>query len=1161
MPLPLTDVSLADKYTRTQGRIFLSGIQALVRLPLLQVQGDAASGLRTAAFISGYRGSPIGGFDSELWRERERLAQHNIYFEPGLNEDLALTSVWGSQQVNLFPGATMDGVCGLWYGKSPGVDRSIDALKHANAAGTSARGGVLAIAGDDHDCQSSTLPNQSEQVFEAAMVPVLNPSGLEDYLEFGLRGFELSRYSGCWVGFTAVGETLESSANLELRPAPTIVAPAFEMPPGGLNIRLVDTPLESERRLHGPRMAAVAAFAHANPFDRVVMDSPQARLGIATTGKAYLDVRQALADLGITDARARELGLRVYKIGLTWPLQADLLRRFADGLQDILVVEEKRAFIETQITRILYNTDAASRPAVVGKRDETGAPLLPSEGALNPVLVAAALLRRLERLGHRDPELQAQFERIESFRNVGNRSAVTVSRTPFFCSGCPHNRSTEIPDGSRGLGGIGCHALVLRMPARRTPIATHMGAEGANWIGQAPFTTEGHVFQNLGDGTYSHSGLLAIRAAAAAGVSITYKILFNDAVAMTGGQPVEGGLTVPQMAGQVAAEGARCIVIVTDEPGKYATAAGLPPAASVRHRDDLDAVQRELREVKGLTVLIYDQTCAAEKRRRRKRGLMIDPPKRAFINTEVCEGCGDCSAASNCISVSPIETDLGRKRAIDQSNCNKDFSCVDGFCPSFVTVRGGALRKVAPAAQAPGAAFASLPRPTFRGSSRKPYSVLVTGVGGTGVLTLSALLGMASHLEGHWCSVLDNTGAAQKNGSVTSHVRIAPRREDLSAVRISAGGADLVLACDMMVANEPTSLATIDRDITRAVVNACVQPTGSFVLNTDLDLEAPAMRRSLEEHCRADAVDFVDATAIASSLLGDSMASNVFMLGIAYQKGLIPFSLAALERAIELNGVAIEANKRALAWGRLAAHDLPKVLQAAFPYQNIGAPAQRGPADVIADRTRRLQNYQGPAYARRYLASLDAVRAADERVGPGTQELTVAVARNLYKLMAYKDEYEVARLYSSPAFAEQMRETFDGPFKLAFHLAPPFLPARKTRDGRRGRMTFGPWMAAIFPVLASLRGLRGTPFDLFGYSAERRAERQYVQDYEALVRSIIEKLDRRTYATAVALASAPDGLRGYGHIKAASAERWKAREAELIAELDGGQAARMTELV
>ena len=1032
-------VELDDKYRLDAERFYLTGTQALVRLPLMQRERDRAAELKTAGFISGYRGSPLGNYDNALWRAKSALEAQDIVFSPGLNEDLAATSVWGSQQVGLFPGAKVDGVFGIWYGKGPGVDRSADALKHANSAGTSRHGGVLAVAGDDHGCQSSTLAHQSEQIFAAAMMPVISPASLQDYLDLGLLAFALSRFSGCWVGFKAVSETVESSASLRAgRFRPDIVIPAdFELPPDGLSIRWPDPPLEQERRLHGPKMRAVAAFARANAFDRITLESPTPRLGVLASGKAYLDLRQALEDLGVDDDAARRLGLRIYKVGLSWPLEETGARRFAEGLKDILVVEEKRGFIEDQLVRILYNMEASRRPSVVGKRDEQGAPLLPSEGELTPTVVASALMARLRRLGHHAPALEQRLAQLELLERAGASTAVKTQRTPFFCSGCPHNSSTKVPDGSRAMAGIGCHGMAMSVPSRRTATITHMGAEGANWIGQAPFTNEPHVFQNMGDGTYTHSGLLALRAAAAAGVNITYKILYNDAVAMTGGQPAEGGLTVGQITHQVAAEGARRIEIVSDEPEKYPPHGYFPDVAKVHHRRDLDAVQRGLREIEGLTVLVFDQTCAAEKRRRRKRGLYPDPPKRVFINTAVCEGCGDCSAASNCISIQPVETELGRKRQIDQSNCNKDFSCIEGLCPSFVTVHGGRPRRATTAQPGSEIEGDALPAPAPLPLER-PYNILIAGVGGTGVITIGALLGMAAHLEGKGCSALDFTGLSQKNGAVLSHVRIAPQPEDLAAVRIASGAADLLLGFDLVVSASAPALSRLQAGSTRAVVNTDTLPTAGFVINPDVDLEAAALRRTVVDAVGEDRCFAMDATEAARRLMGDAIGANAFLLGFAYQKGFVPLAEGSLLRAIEINGAAVEMNKSAFYWGRAAALDPKRVLASEGV---VGSPPKKTLDEIIAFRAEYLIKYQNRSYSDRYLRAVGRVRAAENKAAADSTILTDAFARSLFKLMAYKDEYEVARLYADQAFAREIADAFEGDYRLSYHLAPRFYRA------------------------------------------------------------------------------------------------------------------------
>ena len=1144
----LPNVSLDDKYTLERGRIYLSGVQALVRLPLMQRARDRNAGLNTGGFISGYRGSPLGNYDSALWRARSHLEAENIRFEPGLNEDLAATAVWGSQQVGLFPGAEVQGAFGIWYGKGPGVDRSVDALKHANAAGTSRYGGVLAIAGDDHGCQSSTLAHQSEQVFQASMIPILNPSTVQEYLDFGLYGFALSRFSGCWIGFKAISETAESSASIEVDPNRLqFVTPTdFEMPPGGVHIRWPDPPLEAEARLHGPKMLAVSAFARANPIDHLVLDSPKARFGILTTGKAYLDVRQALADLGLNDERCKELGLRIYKVGLTWPLETEGAKAFAKGLTDVLVVEEKHGFIEQQFTQALYNMDASYRPSVVGKSDERGAPLLPSKGELSPTLVARAIVSRLDRLGAGSAALAQRVARLESFELVATTPQIKSVRSPFFCSGCPHNSSTVVPEGSRAMAGIGCHSMAMWMPVRRTEMITHMGAEGANWIGQAPFTREKHVFQNLGDGTYTHSGLLAIRAAAVAKVNITYKILYNDAVAMTGGQSAEGGFTVHQIAAQVAAEGAARIAIVSDEPGKYAGVAGFPPRTTVHDRTDLDTVQRELRDIPGLTILIYDQTCAAEKRRRRKRGQFPDPQKRLFINHLVCEGCGDCSVKSNCVSVRPLETELGRKRSIDQSNCNKDYSCLNGFCPSFVTVHGGQLRKAEKRGGKVGRdPLAALPEPTLP-PLNEPYNVLVTGIGGTGVITLGAILGMAAHLEGKGCTALDFTGLAQKNGAVMSHLRIAPKPEDLSVTRIPVGGADLLIGCDMVVAAGAQSLSRLENGVSRAVINTALVPTASFVMDGNVDFEEQQILNTLRAAIGPKGLDLIDGTRIATALMGDSIATNLFMLGFAFQKGLVPVGLAALERAIEINGAAVEANKQTFAWGRLAAHD-PAQVEAALGPSVVPLELPKSIDARVSFRAEYLTRYQDGAYAARYTNLVSRVREAEARCATGRSDLWEAAALGLFKLMAIKDEYEVARLYTDGSFLKDLKRQFEGDYHLEFHLAPPLLSERDPATGHLRKRSFGPWMFRVFGLLAKLRGLRGGKFDLFGYTAERRMERQLLIDYQNLLERLIAELTPENYSVAVELASLPQTIKGFGHIKERNVETARKLEADLIA--------------
>ena len=1149
VPLVFGDYALEDRYRLDKGRVYLTGIQALVRLPMMQRQRDLAAGLNTGGFISGYRGSPLGMYDNALWTAKRYLKENNIHFQPGLNEDLAATSVWGSQQVNLFPGAKVDGVFSIWYGKGPGVDRSMDVLKHGNAAGTSPHGGVIALAGDDHGCQSSTLPHQSEQVFAAAMIPVVNPANVQEYLDFGILGFALSRYSGCWVGFKAISETVESGASVWVDPERIkIMLPTdYQLPPGGLGIRNPDPPLEAERRLHGPKMDAVKAFVRANGFDKTVIDPPRARIGIMTTGKAYLDTRQALEDLGISEERARALGIRLYKVGVTWPLEPEGAKRFAHGLEEVIVIEEKRSNLEDQLVRLLYNLPASERPLVVGKTDETGRIIFPSEGELSPTGVAMVIAGRLMKHGGESPELNQRLARLEAKEKLLNAPPPKVARTPFFCSGCPHNTSTKVPEGSRAMAGIGCHGMAIWMPERRTSLISHMGGEGVAWIGQAPFSGDNHIFQNLGDGTYYHSGLMAIRQSAAAGVNITYKILYNDAVAMTGGQPHDGPLSVPEITRQVEAEGAKKVIVVTDEPDKYPMNAGFAHGVTVRHRDELDAVQRELREIPGLTVLVYDQTCAAEKRRRRKRGTFPDPAKRVFINDSVCEGCGDCSEKSNCVSVKPLETELGRKRQIDQSNCNKDFSCVNGFCPSFVSVHGGGVRK----ARRPELKvvqddpFASLPLPALRPLS-EAYGILVTGIGGTGVITVGALIGMAAHLEGKGCTVLDFTGLAQKNGAVMSHIRLAPKPEDLHAVRIAAGGANLILGCDMVVAAAPAALSRIEQGVTQAVINGYMQPVAAFVLNGDMDLGAESMMKSIRDAAGEEASTFVDGTGLATAILGDSIATNLFMLGYAWQKGLVPLSLEALMRAIELNGVAVESSKRTFDWGRLAAHNLKAVQAAARPTLRVEKPVARTLTDIVAKRVELLTAYQDKAYADRYRAFVDKVAMAEKDKARGRSGLAEAVAKSLYKLMAYKDEYEVGRLYSDGDFHKKLGAQFEGDYKLTFHLAPPLFADRDPTTGELKKREFGGWVMPLFRLLASMKRLRGGKLDVFGYTSERRMERRLIGEYQATIESLLATLSQDNHGLALQIAALPETMRGFGHIKEKNVKTAKEREASLL---------------
>jgi indolepyruvate ferredoxin oxidoreductase len=1132
--MTLATVSLDDKYALESGRVYLTGTQALVRLPIMQRQRDAAAGLKTGCFISGYRGSPLGGLDQQLWQAQPFLSRNHIHFRPGVNEDLAATAIWGSQQGDIFGDSDYDGVFGLWYGKGPGVDRSGDALRHGNLAGSARRGGVLLLAGDDHTAKSSTTAHQCEYAFMDAMIPVLNPAGVQEFLDLGLYGWAMSRYSGCWVGFKTIAETVDSSASVQVDPHRVeIVAPDdFELPPGGLNIRWPDQPLDQEDRLHRYKVLAALAFARANKLDRMVMDSPKRRFGIVSAGKSYLDVRQALEDLGIDEALAAEIGLTVYKVGMTWPLERSGLRAFAEGLDEILVVEEKRAVMENQIKEQLYNWRADVRPRVIGKYDEAGEWILPSVNELTPARIARAIARRIARY-HSSERIAERLRFLVEKEEALTAGGAALQRIPYFCSGCPHNTSTKVPEGSRALAGIGCHYMALWMD-RETATFTQMGGEGVPWIGQAPFSKTEHVFVNLGDGTYFHSGIMAVRACVAAGVNITFKLLYNDAVAMTGGQPMDGPLDPAMITRQLYAEGVGKIVVVSDEPDKYPIGVEWAPGVTVHHRDELDRVQRDLRQIPGVTALVYDQTCAAEKRRRRKRGLYPDPPKRVFINDLVCEGCGDCSLASNCLSVVPLETEYGRKRAIDQSSCNKDYSCVNGFCPSFVTVHGGRLRRPEPgvgAAERAPDVWEALPEPRLP-ALEVPYGILVTGVGGTGVVTIGALLGMAAHLEGKGCSVLDMTGLAQKGGAVVSHVRIAAAPEDIHAVRLSAGRARLVLGCDLVVAAGFETLSKMQRGESHAIVNSHQTITGEFTRNPDLRFPGQQMHDLIREAVGAGRAEFLDATRLATALLGNSIATNLFMVGYAWQKGLIPLSLAAIERAIELNGVAVEANKGALTWGRRAAHDLAAVDRLAKPRAEPRSHDLSADLDeLVARRVGFLTDYQDAAYAARYQALVARARAAEDARTPGLAGLGEAVARYYFKLLAYKDEYEVARLYAAPEFAAKLGAQFEGDYKLRLHLAPPLLARRDPETGHLVKREFGPWLLPAFKLLARLRRLRGTPFDIFGTSAERKRERRLIADYETLMEEVLAGLDPESHALGVELAAVPEGIRGFGHVK------------------------------
>lgn len=1160
-PLPehirkaLETVTLDDKYALEHGRAFMSGIQALVKLPMLQRQRDALAGKNTAGFVSGYRGSPLGGYDQALQKAAKYLKSQNIVFQPGVNEELAATALWGTQQLGFAPPGSnkFDGVFGIWYGKGPGVDRCADVFKHANMAGTTPWGGVIAVAGDDHVAKSSTAAHQSDHIFKACGLPVFFPASVQEILDLGVHAFAMSRFSGVWAGMKTIQEIVESSASAVIDPGRVqIVLPEFEMPPGGVHIRWPDAALDQEARLFDYKWYAALAYVRANRLNHNVIEGPNDRLGIIASGKAYNDTRQALLDLGLDDATCRQLGIRLHKVAVVWPLEAQTTREFATGLREILVVEEKRQVIEYQLKEELYNWRGDVRPNVLGKFDEvegdfsggewsmpnpSAHTLLRANADLSPALIARAIAKRLKKLGipadvaaRIDAQLAILQAQEQSMQTLLAKAA-EANRQPWFCSGCPHNTSTKVPEGSRAMAGIGCHFMSIWMD-RSTVGFTQMGGEGVPWVGQQPFSTDQHIFANLGDGTYFHSGLLAIRQAITAGVNITYKILYNDAVAMTGGQQVgerPEGHSVVQIAQSMRAEGAQKITIVTDEPEKYEGVQGLPAGIAIEHRDELDRIQREFREIRGTTIIIYDQTCATEKRRRRKRGTMVTPAKRVVINELVCEGCGDCGVQSNCLSVEPLETEFGRKRTINQSTCNQDFSCLKGFCPSFVTVEGGQLKKKAKSQAASPFELGALPEPVLP-SAASAYGIVVAGVGGTGVITIGQLLGVAAHIEGKGIVTQDAAGLAQKGGATWSHVLIADTQEAIRTTRVGMAAADLILGCDPIVTAGKETTLRLRAGRTHVALNSHSTPTAAFVKNADWRNPAEQCVADLTQAVGRDSLGVFDADAVASKLMGDTIFINPMILGYAWQKGWIPLGQASLLRAIELNGVAVEANKAAFEWGRQAAHDWARVQQLLTPAQVITLQPRETVASLVARRVEFLTGYQNAAYAETYRGFVERVRAAEEQA-VGKTALAEAVARYLFKLMAYKDEYEVARLHSDPAFRARIDAMFEGDYTLHYHLAPPLL-AKKNAKGELLKRPFGPAMGTAFKLLARLKGLRGTALDVFGRTEERRGERALIAEYRASIEEVLAGLTAANHTLAVEIARLPEQIRGYGHVKA-----------------------------
>lgn len=1160
-PVLRADYKLSDSLWAKSGAVFLTGTQALIRVLLMQRQRDAARGLNTQGFVSGYRGSPLGMVDLAIWKAGKAFEEAGIRFVPAINEELAATQVLGTQRVESDPERTVEGVFAMWYGKGPGVDRAGDALKHGNAYGSSPHGGVVVVAGDDHGCVSSSMPHQSDHAFMAWSMPVLQPASVAEYLEFGLYGYELSRYSGAWVGMAALSEVVESGSTVDLdliharvatwADADTVrAATGHREPVDGLHYRWPDLPsLRIESRL-ADKLAAVAAFTRVNAIDRHVIESPQAKVGIVTCGKAHYDLMEVLRRLEVTPEALARTGVRLYKVGLSFPIEQTRIKDFAQGLDEILIVEEKGAIVETQLRELFYNAPPGTRPALVGKQDREGRPLVSALGELRPSRLIELVAHWLETHFPGNSELGDHLQHVRDFTppELLSNDGDSVKRLPYFCAGCPHNTSTKVPEGSTARAGIGCHFMANWMD-RSTAGLIQMGGEGVDWVSHSMFTRTPHVFQNLGDGTYYHSGYLAIRQAVAAKATLTYKILFNDAVAMTGGQPVDGIISVDAIARQVESEGVKQVVVVSDAIEKYdAMRAKFPAGIEFHDRAELDAVQRRLREVPGVTVLIYEQTCAAEKRRRRKKGELADPAKRLFINEAVCEGCGDCTVQSNCVAVLPHETEFGRKRKIDQTSCNKDYSCAQGFCPSFVGVSGGALRKKSGALAAGKDAFLrhveALPRPAAHGWTA-PYDLLVTGVGGTGVVTVGAVIAMAAHLEGKSASVLDFMGFAQKGGAVLSFVRLADTPERLNQVRIDTQQADAILACDVVVGASPDALQTVRHGRTRILANMHEIPVAESLRNPDADLKTELLLEKMRFVAGRDQVQTFDAQTLAEEFLGDTLASNILAAGYAWQCGLIPLSLEALTRAIELNGVAVAANQMAFSLGRLAAGD-PQAIDALRGAPAV-APEDESLDALIARAMRHLAGYQNAAWAKRFEARVQSVRQREAAMAGGDPSLPVTrnAAQSLLKLMSYKDEYEVARLYSDGSFREKLAEQFEGDLKLEFHMAPPFL-ARPKNGQPPVKIRLGGWMLPAMKWLARGKLLRGTAFDLFGHTEERRLERELIERFDARLDELMAGLAPANQRLAAQIAAVPLAIRGYGHVKLANLALARGREAELL---------------
>lgn len=1132
-------VNLDDKYTLNTGKVLLNGAQALVRIPIVQHQIDSQNDLNTASFISGYRGSPLGNYDSALWQAKEHLEDNNITFQPGVNEDLAATAIWGTQQLDLFIEKSVDGVVGIWYGKGPGVDRSGDVFKHANYSGTSIHGGVLVVYGDDHPGKSSTVSHQSEQALAANSLPSLYPSNVEEIIEFGLLGIAMSRYTGLWVGLKTINETVEQTSIIDIS-VPNLIEPDKKnLPAEGIHFSGKGfNPQSDESRVYLHKIPLVHEFVKANNINQKIFHHNNTRLGIVTAGKSYSDTMESLRLLDITEIRAKEIGLSIFKVGCIWPVEPSGLKDFSIGIEELFFIEEKKAFIELQAATILYDMD--NRPRIVGKTDEFGNALLPRDIQLEPIKLAIAIVNRLTNLGVICEELNKKKDQLlEKLNKSLQLPCQQLVRSPVFCSGCPHNTSTKLPEGSVAGVGIGCHGMAYIHRTDMLPF-THMGAEGVQWAGMSPYVDVKHIFQNMGDGTYFHSGHLAIRSAIAAKVNITYKILFNDAVAMTGGQPIDGNISVGSIAHQVIQEGAEKCVIVTDSPENYINSKHIPSGIDVYHRDNLNAVQLELREVSGCTVIIYEQTCAAEKRRKRKRGLMNDPVKRLFIYDQVCEGCGDCSQQSNCVSIEPKGTVNGRKRLIDQSSCNKDYSCVKGFCPSFVSVYGASLKKKAKSSNND-LDTSNLPDVSSRKISNGNFNIVITGIGGTGVITVGAVLGMAAHLEGKKCSIFDMTGLSQKGGAVSSHLRIAHSGEQIHSQRIGAGDADLVLGFDMVGAMTKDVLNTLAMKRTTFVGNADIKPTAAFLKQPDIKLSSDPVIEEINKRVGSENSHFFNATELALSLFGNTIATNLFVVGFAYQSGQLPLTETSIIEAIKLNGVAIDFNIQAFMMGRLMAHD-PEKMECFTPSENSN---KEESLDEMLDRQQKsLIDYQNTAYSSRFLSlveKVEKVEKSEKDLSGNNNLLTKAVAQSFYKIMAYKDEYEVARLYSSADFKRSLDDQFTGKYQIKVNMAPPLFSKKDPVTGYLVKKEFSSWVLKLFPLMTKMKFLRGSMFDVFGYSQERKDERELINSYEKTILDVCSSLTSSNYEEAIALAELPMMIKGFGHVKAKNHQEFVAK--------------------